>query len=313
MNPWWLRPPAEEGPAKDKPAPKSEKKPKEKRPPESPKKEPTASARKSSRSRTTKRRRSPDSGGQRKRSSAPRLALFLDAECLAWANRPRTSDEIDLQALLAGLADRGRLVAQRAYGDWSRSPDLRDRLHQAGIEVVDSPSADVTSGRSAAISLTIDAVELVVGDKSCEAVALVSHNEALLPLVARLREAGIQIVGIGDRQVAAAGLQESCDEYLELAELVVPAAAPSQGIDADKEPVFAALAETIRSMESTGDGVIWGSMLKREMRRRLPDMDITGLGYTTFTDLLEDAERHEVIHLERDDRSGSYYVTGLVG
>ena len=312
MNPWWLRPPAEEEPAKKKAA-KPAPKPKQESSPESPKKESAAGPRKSTRSRGGKRRRSPAAKGKRSPKGAPRLAIFLDAESLASSDDADAAARVDFETLLTGLATRGQIIAKRAYGDWGRHPGLQERLQEGGFEVVELPAGQSSGDRRAAIKLAVDAVELSVSAEPCGTFVLISGSGDFSPLVAKLQEAKRKVVGIGDRQSIAADLAGICDEFLDFEELE-PSPSPVPAVpevEEAKAPVFTALMETIRSLEAGSDGVIWGSNLKQAMRRRLPDMDLAGLGYTTFSDLLEDAERHEIIRLERDDRSGGYYVTGL--
>ena len=130
------------------------------------------------------------------------------------------------------------------------------------------------------------------------------------PLVDRMKSLNKQIVGMA---VQPAGVADRFDRFLNLHELVeMPVAEPEETpIAPSKAPVFTLLVATIESLEKGSQGVIWGSHLKREMHRRDPEFDEASLGYTTFSDLLEDADRYQIIQLERDDRSGNYYVAGL--
>jgi hypothetical protein len=47
------------------------------------------------------------------------------------------------------------------------------------------------------------------------------------------------------------------------------------------------------------------------MQRKKPEFNEEYYGYSTFSKLLEDAEKHQVIKLKRDQRSGTYVVTGF--
>ena len=306
MNPWWLRPPGEEGPSKDKKAQKPAKQTQKQRQPEQQEKKTASVQPQSGRGRGTRRRRGATAGkGQRPNGGQRRVAVFYDAE---------SADQgIDLDLILGRLAEKGRLIAKRAYGDWRRHGDLGDSLRDAGLEIVDLPQGPASGQGSAGIKLAVDAIDLCVSKEPCEVFVIVSGNGDFSPLVARLQEAKAEVVGVGMREAASAQLVEICDEYLYCDELTRQAAAPAvvEIVEKEKNPVFGLLVETIENLESQGGGTIWGSALKQEMRRQQPGFDVSELGYATFTDLLEDAERHEVIHLERDDRSGSYYVTGL--
>ena len=52
-------------------------------------------------------------------------------------------------------------------------------------------------------------------------------------------------------------------------------------------------------------------MVKQTMQRKRPSFNEGYYGYATFSELLEDAERKSIIKLKKDQRSGSYIVTGF--
>jgi uncharacterized LabA/DUF88 family protein len=67
--------------------------------------------------------------------------------------------------------------------------------------------------------------------------------------------------------------------------------------------------ETVEALlEERGDEKLWGSMVKQTMKRRFPGFSETALGYRTFRHMLEDAQKHKLLQLQRDDKSGQYMV-----
>ena len=52
-------------------------------------------------------------------------------------------------------------------------------------------------------------------------------------------------------------------------------------------------------------------MVKQTMTRKNPAFNESYYGYSTFSKLLEDAVKHGVVTLKRDDRSGTYIITGV--
>ena len=52
-------------------------------------------------------------------------------------------------------------------------------------------------------------------------------------------------------------------------------------------------------------------MIKDTLKRKKPQFDEPYHGYRTFQDLLEDMERHGVLSLMTDPRSGTFVVTGF--
>jgi hypothetical protein len=52
-------------------------------------------------------------------------------------------------------------------------------------------------------------------------------------------------------------------------------------------------------------------MVKQTMQRKKPSFNEGYYGYSTFSELLQDAERHNIVKLRKDGRSGSWVVTGF--
>jgi hypothetical protein len=222
-------------------------------------------------------------------------------------------ENLDLRRVMADLAARGRLDKSVAYGDWQRLAEIGDALQRAGFERVGSRTEDVGSGDRPAIQLIVDAMELCYSPEAPDTVVLMSSDPDLLPLVEKLRGAGKKVIGVGFRQLLTRGQVERYEEFIGLGEPDAKTDEPeaaSAEVDESKAALFSLLDEIIEALGRERGPVIWGSELKREMRRRRPELMAGGLGYETFSQFLEDADRHGVILLERDDRSGSYYVSG---
>lgn len=327
MSPWWLRPPADEDPPKGE---KPEKTAKSKSPAKSakPKKtSPPQAKRSESRSSQPSEAKAPEQGGGKRRSGRQRsssrrrkpsgkgpeqLAIFCDVESISMAMRSANVDDLDLELLLSQLGKRGQVVCSKAYGDWQRLHDLEESFRSAELELIDTAASGQSVGASVSIRLALDAMELCYSANAPATFVIFSAEADLAPLVEKLKGAKKQVLGLGVHDTGLPVLAEACDEFIFLNQLA-PAPAAVEGadeIDESKAPLFSALQEIIGSLGEEGGEVIWGSRLKREMRRRLPEFDAGSLGYSTFSEFLEDADRHQVIRLERDDRSGSYYVAG---
>ncbi|MDB5798286.1 MAG: hypothetical protein JWP36_2188 [Paucimonas sp.] len=68
--------------------------------------------------------------------------------------------------------------------------------------------------------------------------------------------------------------------------------------------------ETIEALieERGEEEKLWGSMVKQTMKRRRPGFNETAYGYRSFRQMLEDAQKHNLLHIQRDDKSGQYMV-----
>ena len=47
------------------------------------------------------------------------------------------------------------------------------------------------------------------------------------------------------------------------------------------------------------------------MKRKKPSFSESSVGYRTFSELLDDAQRNGLIRLRQDEKSGSYIVVGF--
>src|SRR5256714_615779 len=56
------------------------------------------------------------------------------------------------------------------------------------------------------------------------------------------------------------------------------------------------------------DEKVWGSMVKQTMKRRKPGFNESYYGYRSFGELLEDARKHKLLALERDEKSGQHII-----
>jgi uncharacterized protein (TIGR00288 family) len=227
--------------------------------------------------------------------------------------REANSRNFDPQILQQALSQRGLLVVRRAYADWGRFGDLKSRFHETGFELIDIPRGDHSGKSSADIKLVVDAIELSFSKHHVDTFAIFSGEADLSPLVSKLRENGKLVIGIGVEGGASKTLIDACDEYLFLGEIERDAVKPvvAEGLDSRRVEAFSLVEEAIRTLMEEKKDRIWGSMIKQRIQRKQPSFTEGTYGYSAFSDLLEDAETCKIISLERDDRSGSYLVTGF--
>ncbi|MCB0880997.1 MAG: NYN domain-containing protein, partial [Thermoleophilia bacterium] len=68
------------------------------------------------------------------------LAVLVDFENMARPGAKGRGD-FEIHLVLDRLADKGRVLVKRAYADWSRYRDARHELMNAGLELIEMPSA----------------------------------------------------------------------------------------------------------------------------------------------------------------------------
>jgi uncharacterized protein (TIGR00288 family) len=57
---------------------------------------------------------------------------------------------------------------------------------------------------------------------------------------------------------------------------------------------------------------LWGSMVKQALRRRRPEFNERYYGFSSFSELLEEAAERGLVQLEADERSGGYTLRRIV-
>jgi hypothetical protein len=162
---------------------------------------------------------------------------------------------------------------------------------------------------------------------------IVSGDSDFSPLVSKLRENDKRVIGVGVKNSSSRLLIENCDEFLYYDDLVrerkkraakskaPPAKAPkrskatAEDSRADetrrKQQALEIVVETAEALFRDRASPLWGSHIKQTLKRKRPNFSETFHGYRSFNELLEDADRRNLLKLQKDERSGGYIVVGL--
>src|SRR3954453_21636708 len=145
-----------------------------------------------------------------------RIALFLDYENLAIGARDGLGvAPFDFGPVADALAERGRVVARRAYADWSYFDEDRRLLARAQVELIEIPQKLGGSRKNAAdIKMAVDAIELAYERSFITTFAIGTGDSDFTPLVHKLREMDKRVIGIGVQSSTSALLPPACDEFL---------------------------------------------------------------------------------------------------
>jgi uncharacterized protein (TIGR00288 family) len=238
------------------------------------------------------------------------LAVLVDFENMARPGAKGRAD-FDIHLVLNRLAEKGRVIVKRAYADWSRYRDARHELMNAGLGLIEMPSAREGAKNRADIQMAVDAMELAYSREHVNAFVIVSGDSDFTPLVGKLRELNKRVIGVGNRESASELLIANCDEFIFYDILAAQAGGSvprrSSGSGQNLNPVQL-LQETLTALQR--EGVEWplASIVKDSMRRKYPAFDENEHGYSTFSKFLEEAGSTGMVRLETDPRSGTYRV-----
>lgn len=133
-----------------------------------------------------------------------KLAVLIDAD---------NAQASVIQELLAEVSRYGTATIKRAYGDWTTT-NLRgwkDVLHTMAIQPIQQFA--YTSGKNATDSaLIIDAMD-VLHTGRVDGFCLVSSDSDFTRLATRIREAGLEVYGFGERKTPEPFVA-ACDKFI---------------------------------------------------------------------------------------------------
>jgi uncharacterized protein (TIGR00288 family) len=239
------------------------------------------------------------------------LAIFIDFENLALGFHGRR-ERFDVNRVLERLVEKGKIVAKKAYADWSRFAPYTAPLHEAAIELIEIPRRGQTGKNSADIRLCVDAMDLAYSKDHIDTFVVVSGDSDFSPLVSKLKELGKHVIGLGMQESTSDLLRDNCDEFIYYEDLgQTPALAPpiDSRLPENKRKAFALLMESLVALRRENKEVLWSSMIKDTMKRKKPSFNESYHGYRSFSELLEDAQKEGLLELDTDKRSRTYVVT----
>jgi uncharacterized protein (TIGR00288 family) len=239
------------------------------------------------------------------------LAIFIDFENLALGFQGRR-DRFDIHRVLERLVEKGKIVAKKAYADWSRFANYTTPLHEAAIELIEIPRRAQSGKNSADIRLCVDAMDLAYAKSHIDTFVVVSGDSDFSPLVSKLKELGKHVIGLGMTESTSDLLRDNCDEFIYYEDLgQAPVLTPqlTEELPEAKRKAFALLLDSLVALRRENKEVLWSSMVKDTMKRKKPSFNETYHGYRSFSELLEDAQKEGLIELDTDKRSRTYVVT----
>jgi len=240
-----------------------------------------------------------------------RLSLFIDFENIALGVRDAQYKKFDIHLVLQRLIEKGRIVFKKAYADWTRYSEYKREFHEAAIELIDIPQRNYTAKNSADIRMVVDAMDLVASKGHITTFVICSGDSDFSPLVSKLKENDKSVIGVGVKNSTSNLLIANCDEFIFYEDLVREThALPSiDNLPKKKQEVFRLLLDSVQALRRENYDVIWGSMIKQTMQRKQPYFNESYNGYKSFSELLQDAERHGLLTMKKDAKSGGYVVS----
>jgi len=144
-----------------------------------------------------------------------RLAVLIDADNIPYSN---------VKGMLEEIAKYGTPTFKRIYGDWTKPTvsSWKTVLLENAITPVQQYS--YTRGKNSTDSaMIIDAMDILYSGK-VDGFCIVSSDSDFTRLATRLREAGMKVIGIGERKTPSPFII-ACDKFIYLEIITTPVAA----------------------------------------------------------------------------------------
>ncbi|MGB5556419.1 MAG: NYN domain-containing protein [Paracoccaceae bacterium] len=218
----------------------------------------------------------------------PLYAVLIDAD-----NIPARFAE----AILKEITSYGEPGLRRVYGDWS-SPQLSQwsgKAKELGL-VAHQQSANTKGKNASDIGLVIDAMDILHAGRF-DGFVLVSSDSDFTRLASRIREQGLDVIGIGASKTPEA-LRNSCNRFVFLENIVEePAEGPKGGTAtaSGKKAPKDATNLIVRAMDKIEQEDDWYTLgqIGQYIVADNPDFDTRSYGKRKLSDLVQELKRFE--------------------
>ncbi len=263
-------------------------------------------------------------------SEDAKLALFCDFENIALGVKDANAEAFDIRLVLERLLLKGSIVSKKAYCDWQRYREFKQPMHEAAFEMIEIPHVRISGKNSADIRMVVDALDLCYTKEHIDTFVIISGDSDFSPLVSKLRENAKTVIGVGVKSSTSDLLIANCDEFIFYDNLVASSRSGAGRRPRKKTTKKKARKKTAEKRDLAQEGIdlivettealyaergdrsnLWGSMIKQALKRRRPQFSESYYGFSSFSDLLEEAQQRGSLVLELDERSGGYIVKSV--
>ena len=200
-------------------------------------------------------------------------------------------------AILKEITSLGEPALRRVYGDWSsgRLDRWSREVRELGL-VAHQETANTVGKNASDIGLVIDAMDILHTGRF-DGFVLVSSDSDFTALANRIREQGLEVIGIGEAK-APESLRNVCNRFI-LIENIVEEAAPAergqQAPAANKVAPTEAIPLILRAMEKIAPDDEWCELgaVGQAITAANPDFDTRTYGKRKLSDLIAELKRFE--------------------
>ena len=182
-------------------------------------------------------------GGRMKNKSEDKFALLIDADNVA----PKY-----IEPILGELSKYGTITYKRIYGDWTNTQHAQWKSKLLTNSISPIQQFGYTVGKNATDSaMIIDAMDILYTN-SVDGFCIVSSDSDFTKLASRLRESGMQVIGMGENKTPEP-FRRACDVFTSL-NLLIEESEPVKATEQTKTG-SAAAKKVSESVLGEADGV----------------------------------------------------------
>lgn len=197
-------------------------------------------------------------------------------------------------AILKEITSLGEPALRRVYGDWSsgRLDRWTKEVRDLGL-VAHQETANTVGKNASDIGLVIDAMD-ILHTKRFDGFVLVSSDSDFTALANRIREQGLDVIGIGEAK-APESLRNVCNRFILIENIVEEAAPVGRGEAVGKQAPKEAIPLILKAMEKIAQDDEWYELgaLGQAVTAANPDFDTRTYGKRKLSDLIAELKRFE--------------------
>lgn len=227
-----------------------------------------------------------------------RLAVLIDADNVPYAN---------IKEMMEEIAKLGTPTFKRIYADWTKPTvaGWKKVLLENAITPIQQYS--YSTGKNASDSaMIIDAMDILYSGK-VDGFCIVSSDSDFTRLAIRLREAGMKVIGMGEKKTLAPFIT-ACDKfiYIEILKVEEKQEEKEYGKQAKKEtkpqakavttPNYQLIKLLTESVADLADESGWAFLgdLGNFILKKKPDFDPRNYGFTKMLPLIKSIHKFEI-------------------
>ncbi|WP_373524430.1 NYN domain-containing protein [Aquiflexum sp.] len=231
-----------------------------------------------------------------------KIAVLIDADNVPSAQVKEMMEEI---------AKYGNPTIKRIYGDWTKPQLVKWKNVLLENAINPMQQYGYTSGKNSTDSaMIIDAMDILYSER-VNGFCIVSSDSDFTKLATRLREAGMLVIGIGEKKTPDPFIV-ACDKfiYLEILQKREEEAAdqtnkttPSPQVDKINSKVIRLIASTISDL-ADDDGWAFLGDVGNLLQKKQPNFDARNYGFQKLTPLIKSINAFEIE--QRENQKGRF-------